>query len=261
MNPTLRAIGLIGLMLVLTLPITARSSVTPFNLHIGQQNMTIYAEGVLLSDLLNEIGRQGDIRINLISSSDETVSADLKEIPIEMGLKRLLRNYSHAFIYEKIEKKPEPIIKALFVYARTGNDSSAVIWSLEKEGDASAPKSISENSDVFHPQAPAAGRKSLPYRDTIHPEPGRFSTGESEYRATKLRSPENTSEAVSEQIITEAGVEPTAALSDVADPLQSMEGIDPMARFDVSADETGPSANPLLADPHETYLKGPDDVD
>ena len=73
-----------------------------------------------------------------------------------------------------------------------------------------------------------------------------------------MRSPKNNSEAVSEQIISEAVVEPTAAQSDTADPLQTMEGIDPMARFDVLAEEAGLPENPLLVDPHEKYLKGPD---
>ncbi len=187
----------IALLLVTGISAAAQGSIAPLNVHIKQQKLTLYAERIPLSEILMEIGRQSDIKIHFSSSADETVSADLKEIPIEMGLKRLLRNYSHAFIYGKGAEKTEPVIRALFVNTKNGDADSALIWSPAKANKAASLQRMPANVAVHHTGAPSD-----------------------------------------------------------RDPLQSMQAIDPLIRFEVHMNDGQPTENPLLRDPHEAYLKG-----
>ncbi len=104
--------------------------------HVKEGKLTVKAENVSLKTLLEEIGKQSKIAIRFHGSGDEKISANLNDIPLAVGLKRLVRNYSHSFIYKVDGQTDKAVVTRLMIYSRTGSNAPIVEWQPETAEEA-----------------------------------------------------------------------------------------------------------------------------
>jgi hypothetical protein len=139
--------------------------------------LTVRAENVPLNQLLAEIARQTSIQITLYTPAENGISTDLSDIPLEQGLKRLVRDFSSAFVYgDQTGQAGEPKITKLVLYAKAGHGLRP----------GQMPSTISPRRNniptVREPQTPPSqpqGREAQD-QDYIDPEEGTASPMDSE---------------------------------------------------------------------------------
>jgi len=90
----------------------------PSNVVLYKNNLlTIRVNNVSLRQVLEDIGYQTGIEIVINVSEETPVSADFSGISVEKGLKRLIRNFNHIFIYDSNEAtKGESKVRTVILY-------------------------------------------------------------------------------------------------------------------------------------------------
>ena len=66
--------------------------------------LTVKVRDMPLEKVLMEIANQIPVKFELLVSGEEPLKADFTSLPLEKGLKRLLRDYNYTFIYDNSEK-------------------------------------------------------------------------------------------------------------------------------------------------------------
>lgn len=90
-----------------------------FAIQIHEDLLTVNVKDVPLRQVLMEIANQIDTKIVFSVSADELLVDDFSNLSIEKGLKRLLYDYNHAFIYDTEKNKGSSSkIRKIFVLSK-----------------------------------------------------------------------------------------------------------------------------------------------
>lgn len=142
--------GIVLSLFILFLPFTAvansepiNSQGSPFIVRVKDRLLTVRARDIPIKRVLKEIADRTSINIVLFDQLEKNISVDFYEIPLDIGLKRLIRDMDHAFIYFKPKKAAlEPEIGEIIIYpdAMRGKDSGSLIIASRRQN----PKEIKE---------------------------------------------------------------------------------------------------------------------
>jgi hypothetical protein len=95
-----------------------------FLVRVKDNLLTVKLKHVLLEKVLTEIANQTGIQISIDGPMEELVSADFSDLPLDKGMKRLLRDVDHIFIYRGAKARaPEPEIRKVIIYSKRGEIS------------------------------------------------------------------------------------------------------------------------------------------
>jgi len=96
-------------------------------IHFENDCLTVKVQDISLKELLNEIARQTGIILTLYSSLEERITIQFHDLPLDEGLRRILRNQRIVMKYaqQKPEdtKSPIPRVRRLWVLSRGLEDS------------------------------------------------------------------------------------------------------------------------------------------
>lgn len=79
---------------------TADSSV----IRVKDNLLTVKVTGMPLKKVLMEVSKKIPVKFEFLVSGDEVITADFSSLPVEKGLKRLLRDYNYVVINDDSEK-------------------------------------------------------------------------------------------------------------------------------------------------------------
>jgi hypothetical protein len=83
--------------------------------------LTVQAEGKPLTAILAEIGRQGDITIQMKGAlPEQRVSANFGPVPLEKGLKRIMRKINYLAVYDQNGRITQLVIWGSMPAQRSG---------------------------------------------------------------------------------------------------------------------------------------------
>ena len=91
-----------------------------FVVRVKDNVLSVKVRDIPLKKVLTEIANQTSIKVTLYVPTEEPLSVDFSDVPLEKGLKRLTRDYSSVFIYGS-ERGEEPEIREVIIYAKTGS--------------------------------------------------------------------------------------------------------------------------------------------
>ncbi len=96
--------------------------------------LTVNVKDIPLKKVLIEIANQEPITIVLFAPAEELIVADFSGLPVEKGLKRLLRDFNYTFIYDDSEKPKgsERKIKKIAILSRLGESVCQLGFNLLK---------------------------------------------------------------------------------------------------------------------------------
>lgn len=93
----------------------------PFALHAKNNRLTLSVEDADLVKVLSEIVDQTGIRVVIYGQLDKTISTRFSDLPLDEGLRRVVRDFNHVFIYDVGKgKKENPVIREVIIYAEGG---------------------------------------------------------------------------------------------------------------------------------------------
>ena len=99
----------------------AETGEAPFVVRVKDNLVTVKVKGIPLNKVLTEIVHQTSIRIVFAGSTEEPVSADFSDLPLDQGLKRLIQGFNSVIIYgPKKAKTGESEIKKVILCSRQG---------------------------------------------------------------------------------------------------------------------------------------------
>lgn len=92
-----------------------------FVLKVKDNLLTLKANDIPLKEVLTEIVNQTGIHILIHGELEEVLSADFSGLPLDEGLRRLIKDSNYVFIYETGKGKGgEPPIKQVIIYSKKG---------------------------------------------------------------------------------------------------------------------------------------------
>ena len=95
-----------------------------FLVQVKDDLLTVKVRDVPLKKVLNEIGDQTLIRVIFDALTEEHLSVDFADIPLEIGLRRLTRNFNSVFIYGSEKTNGgEPELKGVVIYGERGTSA------------------------------------------------------------------------------------------------------------------------------------------
>ena len=121
MNPVRKIFGLLFLLLVLS-PAPAdpddKTDKGSFSVvQVREGLLTVKVRNIPLKRVLKEIAGQTEIKLVFNGQTDAMISADISDIPLEKGLRRLIRGMNYAFIYgPKETKRGRSEIREIIIY-------------------------------------------------------------------------------------------------------------------------------------------------
>lgn len=116
---TFRQTALILLFLSVFFPFIAAAD-TPYGVHkleLFQDRLTLKADNAEVKELFWLLERKTGIEIKYFGKADRTVSADIRNCPLDKGLHLLMKNFNHSIIYESSVGGKE-LISTLFIYSK-----------------------------------------------------------------------------------------------------------------------------------------------
>jgi hypothetical protein len=94
---------------------------SPFVLRVEDNLLTLKLKDAPLEKVLTEIAHQAGIQITVYGPMEEYLSAEFSGLPMEKGLRRLMRDFNYVLIYGAEKgKRGDPPIKELMIYAKEG---------------------------------------------------------------------------------------------------------------------------------------------
>lgn len=144
-----------GILVILTLlPSTTLADSYTCKFDPVKRLLTIRAERVPLSKILESIAREAAIEITPSPQSEETVSIQFSDIPLEEGLRRIMRKINYALIYEKEGAQPDSArVRMIILYPEEGNRTVSMNFRQEminrtvREDDSQRDETVNEVTD------------------------------------------------------------------------------------------------------------------
>ena len=111
--------------LLLSIPISnlgdAGAGGSPFVVQVEDNLLTLRLKDAPLEKVLTEIAHQAGIQITFYGRMEGALSADFSDLPMEKGLRRLIRDFNYVFIYGAEKgRRGDPAIKELIIYSKEG---------------------------------------------------------------------------------------------------------------------------------------------
>ncbi len=92
---------------------------TSFVIRVDDNLLTAKVKDIPLKKVLTEVADQLSIKIFSLMPGEEPVVTDFSRLPVEKGLRRLLRDFNYAFTYDPEDtKNSEPHIRKVFILSR-----------------------------------------------------------------------------------------------------------------------------------------------
>ena len=154
--------------------ITAARRVTSPNVFLivlEHDHLTVKVQDVSLKELLEEIARIGDLTLMVNTSLKERVTVEFYGLPLEAGLRRILRSHSYALEYgkKKLEKSQAlaPVPRKLWIFSAEGGGKSPEQMVGKREKEYSQPVVVAEPAwqDAMMSDDPEERRKA--YEDIV----------------------------------------------------------------------------------------------
>ncbi len=150
----------------------ARRMTSPkvFLIVFEQNHLTVKVQDVLLKELIEEIAHIGDLTLMVNTSLKERVTLEFYGLPLEAGLRRILRSHSYALEYGKkrMEKSQAsvPVPRKLWIFSNGGGKSPKQMVGKGEKG-YSRPVVIAEPAwqDAMMSEDPEKRRKA--YEDIV----------------------------------------------------------------------------------------------
>lgn len=141
-----------GILVTLTLlPATAMAGSYTCKFDPVNRLLTLRAERVPLSKILESVAREAGIEITPSPHSEEMVSLQFSDIPLEEGLKKIMRKTNYALIYENEGAQPDSErLRMVIFYPEDGNRSVSMNFRQEmvnrtvREDDSQRVESVDE---------------------------------------------------------------------------------------------------------------------
>jgi hypothetical protein len=103
--------------------------------------LTVRVKNAPLEGVLKEIAGQALIKITFNGAPDETVSANFSNMPLDRGLKRLIRDVNVALVYDSYKSKGEDSrIREIIIYAKARRGSPRIIGQSKKGLKPESPR-------------------------------------------------------------------------------------------------------------------------
>ncbi len=134
----LKSIFWMYIILLLFIPLFSRgvsgnskTNDSSFVIQVTDDLLTVKVEDILLKKVLMEIANQIPIKIVSFVPREEIIMVNFSRLPIEKGLKRLLRGFNYAFIYDPEEDKSNwSGIRKVIILSRK-EESQNKMWESE----------------------------------------------------------------------------------------------------------------------------------
>jgi hypothetical protein len=150
-----RLISRLTIFLLLSTPVlgvsSSRGSSTvgsPPVIRFSNNLLTVKLKDAPLEKVLTEIAGQAGIQIIFYGLLEGLVSADFTDLPLDEGLRRLIRDFDHIFIYGGDKKRDsEPEVKKVLVYSKKGtkpNEASRTSLIGPQKRPAQGPPAVSQ---------------------------------------------------------------------------------------------------------------------
>ena len=90
----------------------------PFVIEATIESLTLRVTNAPLKEVLAEIVKQSGVQITIHGELEGLCSADFSDLSLEEGLKRLVKDFNHVFIYgPEASKKSDLVIQKVIIYA------------------------------------------------------------------------------------------------------------------------------------------------
>jgi hypothetical protein len=130
---------------------------TSFVIRADDNLLTAKVKDIPLKKVLIEVADQLSIRIFSLMPGEQPVVADFSRLPVEKGLRRLLRDFNYAFAYDPEDtKNGEPHIRKVFILSRkeerqyrTGVQGSIVFTRFVGETSLETLRKALKNKDSY----------------------------------------------------------------------------------------------------------------
>jgi hypothetical protein len=87
--------------------------------HFGDGRLRVSIENEKLQKVMGEIAQKAGIRIVINGSADEYLTIHFDYLPLEKGLKKLLRGRNYVFVYFPEEPSQVPTVKQVLVFPKS----------------------------------------------------------------------------------------------------------------------------------------------
>lgn len=125
----------------------------PFVIQIHDDLLTVKVKDAPLKKVLMEIAHQGNIKIVFFVSPEEHLVADFSRVTIEKGLKQLLYDYNHAFIYgSEKDKGKRSEVKKIIILSKKEELPNEKVEQIRDSSENLMMKSLSKslkNNDPY----------------------------------------------------------------------------------------------------------------
>ncbi len=94
--------------------------------HISIQNnkISVRASQLPLEQLMKELADQAEIEVTYMVPVNDTIGVNFDDLPLEKGLKWILRDYNNVLIYRQMKNK-EPQIAKIIIFSRISKNSDS----------------------------------------------------------------------------------------------------------------------------------------
>lgn len=116
-----KSIFWICILLSSVIPCSGFAADAPFVLKTEKDRIMLRATDIPLREILTEVVNQTGIRIIVHGELDGLLSVDFSDLPLEEGLKRLVKEFNYVFIYEPGKgKSGAPSVTEVIIYSKKG---------------------------------------------------------------------------------------------------------------------------------------------
>ncbi len=158
---------------------------TSFVIHVDDNLLTAKVRDMPLEKVLTEVADQMFMRIIYLVSGEEPVTIDFSRLPIEKGLKQLLRDYNYALAYDSVDaENSKSHIRKVFILSKKSDPKVfPVKFTPGFAGEASLEilKKALEDEDSFIREDAVGAIGALKDESTIELLKGVLLTDEDEY--------------------------------------------------------------------------------
>ena len=117
-------------------------------IQVRGDRLSVTLADVPLADVLDRIAQQGQIRILLHGATDEKVSMEFNDLPLDQGLRRIIKDHDFILFYGEEKAGPgqssRPRLAEVRVYARSRAITRQLLGEAPKNPDPSVRKDAPE---------------------------------------------------------------------------------------------------------------------
>ncbi len=98
---------------------------------IAYDRLTMTAVNVYVKDFFKELEKQSGISIRYFGNTEDVISADIVNCPLDVGLDIITKGFNHSVVYEGSANGEDLVISSLFIYSRETREEIHYVDNLE----------------------------------------------------------------------------------------------------------------------------------